>query len=409
MITNDQTQTTSSKSMVDSFKSIFTTKNNVPNNHPQPSAKNGGETYRTWGVRWAGSVTGNIAALSPALQSCYTQNINEQNANLELQQSNQRKIQSEIENKKGQKDSENIQLQARHYEKKKIEDSIIEYRNKIDDIKSGDRTNIMSKVNFYIGGIITFLLALYLFIFYSSASFSAFFGNSNVINAGAAILDPQCFTKAMTNGLGQLMFILLMPVIFLGLGFLIHQFGESEKGAAKYIKIGWLYFVTFIFDALLAFHISETVYTNTVLSPEQYTVSMAFNSPSFWIVIFSGFVAYVIWGLVFDFTLQHFDNMNEHTKEIRVLEDKISHAKNKTIEIDRECSEIQRKINNLDTEINRLKTRLQSGQLVDTNVLKKALSDFFNGWISYMAQLAVSQEEKDQASSIYDKFISQIQ
>ncbi|MDE6461023.1 MAG: hypothetical protein K2K52_09395, partial [Paramuribaculum sp.] len=112
--------------MVDRFKSIFITKDDVSKNNPQPSAKNGGETYRTWGVRWAGSVTANIAALSPALQSCYTQNINEQNANQEMQQSNQRKIQSDIENKKGQKDCENIQLQAKHDEKKKIEDSIIE-------------------------------------------------------------------------------------------------------------------------------------------------------------------------------------------------------------------------------------------------------------------------------------------
>lgn len=407
MSNNDQSQTSSN--MVSRLKNIFAT-NETPsaNVASQSNAKTDHETYHAWGVRWSGNASGNTLALSPALQSCYTQNVNEQNANQQLQAQAQTRIQDQIDKERCKQDNKRIELQAKQDDKQRIDNSINEFKNEIDEIKRGDKKNTMSKVNFYIGLVITLLLALYLFIFYSSASFSAFFGNEDITQAGAAILDSHCFAKAINNGIGQLLFILLMPVIFLGLGFLIHQFGESEKGVVKYVKIGMLYFVTFIFDALLAFEISETVYNNTVLSPIAYTVSMAFNSPSFWIVIFSGFVAYVIWGLVFDFTLQHLDNMNEHTREISVLEDKISNAKKKKTEIDSECSTIQKEINQCSTEISRLENQLNGSALIDNNQLKRALSDFFSGWMSYLNLADKPASDKDDASRIYNQFVSQI-
>ncbi len=374
----------------------------------QSTAKDSKETYHAWGVRWSGNAGANQTALSPALQSCYTQNVNEQNNNQAKQQQNQQNINSQIQTKKGERAGEVIKLDSKNREKNRLQEDVKTNHDKIDDIKSGDGKNIMAKVQFGIGAIITVLLAVYLFVFYSSASFSAFFGNDDISGAGDAILDSHCYAEALANGLGQLLFILLMPVIFLGLGFLIHQFGESENGFGKYVKILSLYIVTFIFDSLLAFEISQKVYEYTLLTEEQYTVSMAFNSPNFWVVIFAGFVAYVIWGLVFDATLQHFDSMNAHTKEIKVLEGKIKIANQKIDEIDTEISKIQQKINSLDTDIATLNTQLQSRTLIDTNELKKALSEFFSGWIAYMNLAAKPQSEKDMASQTYNIFISRI-
>lgn len=367
-----------------------------------------GETYHAWGVRWSGNAGANHTALNPALQACYTQNINEQNNDQENRSRNQQNINSQIQSKIGQRDGERIRLESKERDKCRLNEEAESYRNQIDEIKRGEGTNIMAKVNFIIGSIIAILLAAYLFVFYSSASFSAFFGNNDISGAGEAILDPHCYAEAIENGFGQLLFILLMPIIFLGLGFLIHQFGEANKGFAKYAKITGLYLVTFIFDALLAFEISEKVFDYTVLSEETYTVTMAINSPNFWIVIFSGFVAYVIWGLVFDFTLQHFDNMSAHSKEIKVLEDKIRHIRSRVEVLDTEISQIQININSLETEIARLRTQLQDGSLIDINILKRALSEFFTGWVAYMHLAAKPQEEKDLAAQTYNQFISQI-
>lgn len=398
---------------VNRVKLLFKTTKSAQTSSAQSSSssavtKESEETYHSWGVRWSGNTGANHTALSPALQSCYTQNITEQNNNKVIQQQNQQRIQTQIKSKEGERDGEKIKLETKQRQKEQLMEEAREHRNKIDEIKSGDGKNIMAKVNFTIGAIIALLLAVYLFVFYSSASFSAFFGNNDISGAGEAILDSHCYAEALANGVGQLLFILLMPVIFLGLGFLIHQFGETESGFVKYLKIGCLYIVTFIFDALLAFEISQKVYEYTVLSDEPYTVEMAFNSPSFWIVIFSGFVAYVIWGMVFDFTLQHFDNMNAHTKEIRVLEGKINSAKIQADELESEISRIQLNINRISTEIASLNTQLQTNSVIDKNILIQALSDFFNGWLAYMSIAAKTQADKNQASLIFNSFISKI-
>ncbi|MBD5175962.1 MAG: hypothetical protein HDS25_02265 [Bacteroides sp.] len=402
---------TQSQGMVTRLKNLFQTNpSNQPLTQPkQTNIKESGETYHAWGVRWGGNAGANHTALSPALQSCYTQNVNEQRNNQQAQQKIQTQLKSKIESLKGKRQEEELKLETQNRQKERLNEEIKSCQNKIHEIKQNDGTNIMAKVNFIIGTTITILLAIYLFVFYSSASFSAFFGNANITSAGQAILDSHCYAEAAANGLGELLFILLMPVIFLGLGFLIHQFGESGKGGAKYIKITALYLVTFIFDALLAFEISQKVYEYTVLSNTEYTVSMAINSPNFWIVIFSGFVAYVIWGLVFDFTLQHFDNMNAHTKEIEVLEDKIRNAKLNVDKVEDNISKIKMNMNGFDTEIAQLTKQLQENNLIDTNELKRALSDFFSGWLAYMSLAAKSQAEKDQASETYKSFLNQIQ
>lgn len=372
------------------------------------TAKDSQESYHAWGVRWCGNAGASHTALTPALQSCYTQNLNEQKSNQAIQEQIQNNIRSQIQTYTGKRDGEKIRLDSKRRDKQRLTDEIQEFKDKIYKIKSSDDKNIMARVNFVIGSVITFLLAIYLFVFYSSASFSAFFGNNDITGAGEAILDSHCFAEAINNGVGQLLFILLMPVIFLGLGFLIHQFGEAEKGWTKYVKIGSLYIVTFIFDALLAFEISQKVYNYTVLDQTPYSVSMAFNSVDFWIVIFSGFVAYVIWGLVFDFTLQHFDNMNAHTKEIRVLEDKIKNTKLKIDNLDTTISKIELIINELDTNIAQFNTQLQETTLIDKNLLRQALSNFFSGWVAHMLLAAKTQEEQDMASQTYQQFISHL-
>lgn len=400
------------------IKDLFKTKssmNSTTDSYPHSisahstQAKRAGQTYREWGVQWSGIASGNIAALNPALQSCYTTNVNEQKANQVQQDELRNRIQGDIAKLEGLRKAEEIKLDSEQKQKKSFEEKVIECKDKIDDIKRGDDKNLMAKVNFWIGAVIVILLAGYLFVFYSSACFSAFFGNHDITQAGEAIFNPKCYALASENGFGQFIFILLMPVIFLALGFLIHQFTEQSNGIGKYFKILCLYVVTFIFDALLAFEISKKVYDYTVLSDADYTVSMAINSPDFWIVIFSGFIAYVIWGLVFDFTLDHFDRMSVNNKEIQCLENKIAQLNINIQQVEAIIADIRLKINTKNTEIQQLKTRLQDSDIISISNLKKALSDFFTGWLGYMNVAALPQTNLEQATKVYEAFLNNLQ
>ncbi len=77
----------------------------------------------------------------------------------------------------------------------------------------------------------------------------------------------------------------------------------------NYFKIGMLFIVTFLFDAILAYLIEEKLYDlNKSLTDPPFSVSYALESPGFWVIIFAGFISYIIWGLVFDFIMhEHAD------------------------------------------------------------------------------------------------------
>jgi hypothetical protein len=186
----------------------------------------------------------------------------------------------------------------------------------------------MSRVSFFIGLLILVALSIYLFIFYSSASFSAFFKEFTLNEIGVAnsIFDPKAISRAYQDGITELILIISMPFIFIGLGFLIHKFQE-KKGFGKFLKIGLLILITFVFDAILAYEITEKIYNlkaeNSFQEFAPYTFDMAFQQVNFWLIIFAGFVVYIVWGFVFDFTIDSYDKINVVKQAIRARESEI--------------------------------------------------------------------------------------
>ena len=66
-----------------------------------------------------------------------------------------------------------------------------------------------------------------------------------------------------------------------------------------------LFVVTFLFDAILAYLIDEKIYNlNKRFEDPEFSLGYAIQDPSFWVIIFAGFVSYIIWGLVFDFVMK---------------------------------------------------------------------------------------------------------
>jgi hypothetical protein len=139
----------------------------------------------------------------------------------------------------------------KHEEIKSVGAKIEKLHKEMLEIKSnperltGDKSG---NASFYIGLIILSLLTVYLFIFYSSASYSSFFKEFSISQIGLAnsIFDPNALSKAFYDGATELILIITIPAVFLGLGYLIHKF-QAQEGAKKYLIIGFLILVTFIF------------------------------------------------------------------------------------------------------------------------------------------------------------------
>ena len=198
-----------------------------------------------------------------------------------------------------------------------------------------------------------------------------------------------------------------MPFVFIGLGFLIHQF-QKGKGAKKYFQIIALILVTFVFDAILAYEITEKIYNikaeNSFQEMPAYDFNFAFHSVNFWLIIFAGFVVYIIWGFVFDFTIEAYDKLDVIKQEIKArqreigyIEDDLKIKREKVGELYDDISSIKKIIKDLQGRIN--------GVIIDTTEFDKILHEFLGGWLHWMNANKFDQSKIAEAKSKADEFI----
>ncbi|MDB4144442.1 hypothetical protein N9589_01400 [Flavobacteriaceae bacterium] len=267
----------------------------------------------------------------------------------------------------------------------------------------------MSKVSFFIGLLILTALSIYLFIFYSSASFSAFFKQFSLNEIGVAnsIFDPQAISRAYQDGLTELILIISMPFVFIGLGFLIHKFQE-QKGFSKFLKIGLLIIITFLFDAILAYEITEKIYNikaeNSFQDMPEYNFQLAFESVNFWLIIFAGFIVYLIWGFVFDFTIEAYDKINVVKQATKAKQSEIEIYKEQLDKNEELISKFREDINSLKLKCKNLKGKID-GVIIDTAEFDKILHEFLGGWTHWMSVNKKEQSFIDQASEKANEFI----
>jgi peptidoglycan hydrolase CwlO-like protein len=264
------------------------------------------------------------------------------------------------------------------------------------------------KASFFIGGIILLFLTVYLFIFYSSASYSAFFKEFSLNEIGVAnsIFDAQALSKAFKDGVTELALILTIPFVFLGLGYLIHKFQE-QKDYKKYIKIAMLIFITFIFDSILAYEITEKIYNikkeNSFNDIPDYTVSMAFQSVNFWLIIFAGFIVYVIWGFVFDFVMESYAKMDKVKVAIQEKEKQIKDAEAEQKDLEVQVDKMTHTIDENNKEINKLNKILESS--IIPREFEHDIFSFLTGWMAWMKQSGKAHNDLDEADKLTHEFV----
>ncbi len=244
--------------------------------------------------------------------------------------------------------------------KQQIVEKINAAKNEVEDVKNhpdryGVETSKRPKAQFYIGLLLLVPITLYLFVFYISATYSAFFKDFSNDSLTAAIFDAQAFNNALNAGWLEAILIFTIPSVFLGLGYVIHMV-QKGKGIKNIFRMIALFIVTFLFDGLLAYQIEKKIYDfNKTPDSLPYNLKIALGESEFWMIIFAGFVVYIIWGLVFDITMKEHENIDKikgHIKtkfeEIKLLEttkneiiEEINNLKKKTVEITGKIAELQ--------------------------------------------------------------------
>jgi len=371
-------------------------------------------TYHEAGFRDGSRNSGSSLALSICLNSIYAKFQNEEKELVEKQ-----KIAKEpYLNEKNEKETEikaliiskeNKEEQIKNVEAniRLVKDSIEELKFEINDLpRNPEKYNVNAtkgaSSKFWIGLIILLPLSLYLFTFYISTSYSAFFKPFDVSSTIIMnVLDSKAFEKAWKDGTLEGAFVTFIPFVFLGLGYLIHMFGET-KSFKNYIKIGLLFLTTFAFDAILAYQIEEKIYDlSKNFETPPFNIPIAFQKIQFWGIIFAGFVVYLIWGVVFDFV------MKEHREKDKIKHEQQRRQKDIQIHKDR-IADIEKQKEALIKELNDIKElsvkahgriielqRVIDAVIIPTKEYVLYASEYVKGWITFVSEkLRISQHEK---------------
>ncbi len=299
------------------------------------------------------------------------------------------------------------ELKKRKTAKSIIEENISKYENEIKTFKDdmvnvrrdpenyGLETDKRPKAQFYLGLFVLIPITFYLIVFYISASYSAFFKNFDTNALSAAIFDGNALNKAINDGWLEGVFVATIPFAFMGLGYLIHMFLKNRH-YTTYLKVGVLYAVTFIFDAILAYQIEKKIYDieKTPDSPT-FDLQLAFTKVEFWGIIFAGFVVYIIWGLVFDFIMKEYENFDKIKAFIRTKKEDIKNRKS-LIAVELE------KLNPLKEEISGYEGKIiELQKIVDGFIFanKEYLTfhtEYVKGWFLAIADNFDSLKRRDQ-------------
>ncbi len=402
------------KSLGEKLKGLFTIKATAETAAPQspeevnPDNLRTGETYTQWGIRICGVVTGNLSALPPFLLKVYNHIYNEQAQNVALQEQAKANTQAEI-------DQKNQSIALANQKITKSNSDIDDLKNKIEDlkqeqqeIKSGkERVNKDQRIKLIIGLIIIIPLTFYLFLFYSSTFYSAFFRDpASITDVMNSMFDANALANAYNAGLAELGFVLSAPIIFMGLGFALHFFSVQE-GKAKYLKMAAILLVTLMFDCILAYKIGEQMHTLGVITGvypigQEYTVGMAIHDINTWAVIFCGFIVYVIWGIVFDMCMSAYNKLDLNKTRLDAIKQEISDHEAKIKAEKDNIAALNQQISDERNNVSTLMAKLGHQVYINYSNIRTEMNNFFAGWIQMMKILSLSQAKMDQATAIFN-------
>ncbi|PQJ77996.1 ABC transporter permease [Polaribacter porphyrae] len=322
---------------MEAIKNLFKLKNN-PDINPQKEIVEDTEeareqiriTYYQTGYGASIKASGNPVTFGVGLQNLYNSFENLCRKQLNEQQILKQPYLEQQEKKRTELKKRETALSIYEDQKETSQKKIDDLRFQMIDIKQNPETygidaDRRPKAQFYIGLILLLPITIYLFVFYVSASYSAFFKDFETSSLTAAIFAPNALSNAISDGWLEAVFVGTIPFVFMGLGYLVHMF-QKTKGVSSYLKLAGLFILTFLFDVILAYLIEKKIFDFERVLGESFSPSTALQSVNFWGIIFAGFIVYIIWGLVFDFVMKEHENVDKIKAFINARKEEIKNT-----------------------------------------------------------------------------------
>jgi hypothetical protein len=252
------------------------------------------------------------------------------------------------------------------------------------------------KAQFYVGLILILPITLYLLVFYISASYSAFFKEFSDDSLTAAIFDADALTNSFKASWLEGVLVITIPFVFMGLGYIIHMV-QKGKGIKNTFRMIALFTITFLFDGLLAYIIEKKIYDfNKTPDSPAYNLKIALEQAEFWMIIFAGFVVYIIWGLVFDFVMKEHENMDKIRVFIRGKKEELINLEKIKLENSNKINDFKQKVISINGTIRELQSKID-GFIFPVKEYLNYHHQYKEGWYQAIGtEIALPYREKEE-------------
>ena len=359
------------------------------------NTKNGNESFQqetavhqiervnlyNFGYEKAGNVKGDPETYSSYLNRIANGDLVEENyRGLSDDEKKERRDQIKVLEKKQEEiEITNAKVEIDIKEKEKKIDELRQELLKVRDVQNNDHEKLkresFSPLKFSINLVLLIMLSGYLFFFYVSAAYKALYvpfekiANDIAQGAGTGSIMPQ--PRELSDAMQYNFLLFLVPFVFYAFGWAFHVLLEMKQNI-KALFVGLLIAVTFTVDLLLAL----LIYGNTEMAKNLMGLPSTpwSSSPTFYIILFLGFLVYIIWSLLLDSLLREWDKLKV-------------------------TSNIKKIIKHLNGDLKILKAKLIPPQEIKDQIaeyredvstimygnLKKYIEQFSSGWMSYLS------------------------
>jgi cell division protein FtsB len=376
---------------------------------------------RQWGFRAAGQALGSPEVLKTIIGWLYYDKIRVDDGATSEDRARIAALAQKVEQKRTELHQLASSEQRLEQEIASLDAQEMERREELARLRAGDPTlggghGLADRVSLLLAVGILVLLSVYLFLFYISAIYNAFLfdpvgAQREAITTGrdlvATIFNGAALTEARRQGWVTFVFLAAAPATVLALGFLIHQFTVSGRKIQSYL----LYAITFGLDALLAYAIVAEMYEVRFLTGLEQTpwqMKLALQRPAFYIILFGGFVAYIIWGLILSYVLETLESWRPG----QVARSRIEHALS-ALKAERERKQqvrhdlAQRRLE-AEGAIRRLESQQAPGALSES--FRRHVDELMHGWLMYISQASGDDraEREREAQAVRDQIVQRL-
>jgi hypothetical protein len=200
----------------------------------------------------------------------------------------------------------------------------------------------------------------------------------------------------MQDGALEAILIVKIPFVFMGLGYIIHMM-QKIPGIASKIKLFLLFAITFLFDGLLAYVIEKKIYEfNRTPSSPDFDLSIAVRESEFWVIIFAGFIVYIIWGLVFDFVMKEHESLDKINVFINAKKKEIANIKTQLKELVLKSENLKGKISEAEGKISEFQSKID-GFIFPVKKYLYYHHQYVEGWFQAIGtEIALPKKQKDE-------------